>query len=191
MGLCYSAHTAHPFLDHGATAPCTPCPRVWDAGATWTAALVCPLTFLTVLWEPMGPVVLKRHKVPIEWTLTCSAARSRAHTHALPSQCQTWGWWSTWRNTCHRRSAHRLDSDAVRQSGTGLVTSAMTTLTAHQPDVVARAMNKSGDRARTSRAERWRTCRKLSFSHHLEERKGIKNKQQKTGAESEETRDPG
>lgn len=45
-------------------------------------------------------------------TLTCSGAQSTAHTHALPSRCQTLEWWSTWTNTFHRKSDHRLDSGA-------------------------------------------------------------------------------
>lgn len=44
--------------------------------------------------------------------LTCLAAQSKAHTHALPSQCRTLEWWSISTNTSHRKSGHRHDSGA-------------------------------------------------------------------------------
>lgn len=170
MGPQHPALPIHPIHECGATAPCPPCPRVWGAGVACMAALVYPLALLTVLWEPLRPVAVK-HQSAMECTLTCSAAHSRAHTRALPSQCRTWGWWSTWRNTCHRRSAHMLGSDAVRQSRTGPLTTVMTTQPAHQPELPWPVLwTIAGMRTRTNRAERWETCRKLSFSHHLEER---------------------
>ena len=56
---------------------------------------------------------------PVSRGLTCSAAHSRAHTPAPPSRCRTWGWWSTWKSTCRRRSGHTPGSGAVTQGGSG------------------------------------------------------------------------
>lgn len=56
------------------------------------------------------PPILSHSQVTI---LTCSGARSKARTPAPPSRCQTWEWWSTWRSTFRRRSAHMPDSDAA------------------------------------------------------------------------------
>lgn len=48
--------------------------------------------------------------------LTCSNVHSKARTRVLLSQYQTWGWWSTLKSISHRKSAHRLYSDATMEN---------------------------------------------------------------------------
>lgn len=59
------------------------------------------------------------------------------------------------------------------------MTLVMVTLIAYQPELPWTVLRiGAGTGARTSRVKEMETCRKLNFSHHLEEKKGIKIKQQ-------------